>query len=441
MIRHLDTFYKMKKSLLKTALETIQFQDTRVSRELINLIHDFRNQDLKSKQAQESIYLLKIKESVLDNIGLNLNIIVDTNVLAAVELPLLNLNHIFFSSFIRTFTKDSVTDVQKDFKENESIEIDLKKGKLTGNLSRTKVTMYLSWKHLFNNEDLTDEEIAAIFLHEVGHAFTTFEYINRLATTNQAIATLCNDSLSRDRVKYNITLKEVSQKLFQQPSKLEELREVTDKTVIAGVILSTELKTRKSQIGTPYYDETACEYLADQFVARHRLGKQLITGLEKITPKFSTEKSYLAGVLTNVFHIYLLLATTIFSKVGFSIIGVLFRILFGYLFYTSSKITNKDFTYDNLLVRYKRIKEQMIQDFKNLDHTAEEIINKTRELEEVTKIIENTIEFTPVLTKLVTTLLPGQKRAKNAIQLQRDLEELASNDLFVQSAKLRTLQL
>lgn len=428
----------MKKDLLKQAFESIAFQNGNFGKELQLLVSELRKNDVNSKKASKLPIIKSIESFILDRIGLNIKLEVDTPVFAAIELPLVNLNHIFFNDFIKEFSSSEVIKNLKKIKNREKVIIDVKNSKISGPTTGVVSKLYLSWDDLLKKSKFLDEEITAIFLHELGHAWTTIEYLDRLSSTNEALLTVCDAFLSGDKHLYEIELNKVSKKLFSKEEALNNLKDVTDLKVISSVILTTELKTRKSDLGTPYYDSVSCEYLADQFVSRHQYGKYLVSGLDKLYGYFNPEKNIGVSILTDI------TAIIFFGVVSYSfVIGsptvVIFAIFYYYLVFVSNKITNGEPTYDNLKTRYRRILNQLVLDLKNKRYSKDQIKDKLDAFDKVSTYIENTIERDTVMTRILTLLLPGETKAKKGLDLQRDLEELASNKLFVQSAKLRTM--
>lgn len=437
----------MKKDLLKQAFETIAFQSKSFGKELQLLLSELRQKDLKAKDAQDNHLVRAIELLILDKTGININLKVDTDIMAAVELPALELNHIFFDDFTKYFIQENIQQNHDKFKEKEILIFDLQNSKIHGPVAKIPCELHLSWNDLLKKNKFTDEEVTAVALHELGHIFTTFEYLNRLSTTNQALASVVQEFLNKDKIKYQLELKRVSKKLFNDEHKLDNLKDSDNPLVISSLILSTELKRKNSDLGTPYYDSVSCEYMADQFVARHFYGHHLVSGLDKLYPGFSIQKSKGAGILLDIllclttfktFH--LILNTAVIAGTGVG--GILFlciNLMTLYLTYTSGAPTLSIPTYDDLLIRYKRVKEQIILDLKNKKYDQHQITEKINNLDIVEKYITATFPEETIVRKLITRLVSKETNAKKAIQLQRDLEELASNGLFVQSAKLRTM--
>jgi hypothetical protein len=101
---------------------------------------------------------------------------------------------------------------------------------------------------------------------------------------------------------------------------------------------------------------------------------------------------------------------------------------------------HRDFTYDDLDVRYKRIREQTIVYLKNKQLDAEEIKRCLDDLEFFDSALKKVGSSQGVITKIANMVLPGARKESKAIELQRDLEALAANDLFAKAATLSLLK-
>jgi hypothetical protein len=431
------------KQFITAAFETIDFQNKGVARNLELLISNFRSKDYDSKKSQTASDLFNIQLFILENFGLTTKITTNTSILAAVELPSVNMNHIFFDNFIKMFVEDEVKEFEKTLKDNSKGFINLKTSKVSGVFSKINIQLYLSWDKLFKNKSLTDSEVCAVVLHELGHAFTTFEYMLRTVRTNQAMAAVSNALLKKDHREYEIILKSTGKHLYGDEKKFDSIKEITNSAVAVNFIATTEIRDNFSELGTLFYDKSSCEYLADQFVNRHGYGLHLTSGLYKIHKEhFAPETN---KYTSHIFHILNFVSSIIGFTAGALLIvsGSILTCFIGALgilgIITSNKLTETDFEYDKLKIRLTRSKEQLIAELKQNNLPIESIKQKIKDIEEVGAIIDKVFDKTPILTSLLIFLLPSQRKANKAMELQRKLEELASNDLFVKAAKLKTM--
>ena len=431
----------------KLGFESIQFQNKNFGKELEMYITAFRAKTYTASKAQASSEKKQLESFILDRLGLKINLKLDTNVLAAIELPLLEHNHIFFGDLVKQFISAESPEIWKKVKDQEKKAfVDLENARIGGLYSSIPCKVYLSWNDLMLDKRTSDSEVTAIFLHELGHGFTTFEYMTHFVRTNQALASIANDLINKvEKSKYQQTIKDVGILLFNDADKFKDIVDIKDKDTAITYVLSKTIKETKSELGTSFYDETTCEYLADQFTTRQGYGKDLVSGLDKIyvrmkAPEKSTFMKIIFSIVSLLIAAYLIVGLPfILLGTGNLIIKVLLGLIFSYGIYNANLFTDNDFTYDILRVRYKRVKEQLIQSLKHDGFDNSDLKNILEEIAIVDKIINNTSEYETPIAKFIGFLVPSQKAAKLTIQKQRDLEELASNDLFVKSAQLRTI--
>ncbi|TSH67410.1 hypothetical protein FG611_26225, partial [Salmonella enterica subsp. enterica serovar Muenchen] len=107
-------------------------------------------------------------------------------VFAGVEPPKLDANNPIIADLQRKMVQGNTDlDVYSKFlKENElNGEFDDKNAKLSGELSKVPSPLWLTPK-LLTGIELTDLEVAAIILHEVGHVYYYFRTLMRTVVTN-----------------------------------------------------------------------------------------------------------------------------------------------------------------------------------------------------------------------------------------------------------------
>jgi hypothetical protein len=428
----------MKKRL---GLEAIAFQSNHKGKQIELLINQLRAKTYNAKQAQNSSEIKALQKSIHDLFGLKAKLIVDTDILAAIELSVIKSNHIFFDQEVRHWFKDDLNKVKKKVKSHvDSSTVDLKNAYISGIFSTIELPVYLSWNSLINNSNYSDAEITAILLHELGHGFTTFEYYSRFVATNQALAIVANTLLHKENTKeYQYVLKEVGKEFLNDETRFSDLVEVKDTKVVIPYIFSTIIKETKSEMGTLYYDRVACEFLADNFVARLQYGKEIVSGLDKLHPGFMPEKSPWMQIVFDLSGLLMAFSITVVVTGGLNIFALVLSIFWAWSFMEGGKIQNYDFTYDRLKIRYTRVKEQMIQDLKRDKFDPATIAQKIKDIDAVNEIVKQTYITNSWNIRLMKFLLPGQRKAHAALQMQRDLEELTANDLFVKSAQLKVL--
>jgi hypothetical protein len=423
------------KQFITAAFETIDFQNGNFGKELEILFSILKENYNSIETARKSKTIKNIEECIRSNTGLNISIILNNSNLIAMNSISFKHGHIFFSKYEQELIKEvnKKTTHDKLAKFSSWFEVDLKKSKISGFFSNVKNQLFIEYDKFFSNKSIfTIRELVGIVLHEIGHAFTVFEYCSRVVTNNQALVTVTNSVLNKNDQKiHRQNLETVETFLNIKKGSLSDLFEITDDKVITTVLLDKIINNKRSELGTDFYDYTSSEYLADQFAARHGYGIDMITGLEKLKSNKDSLINYikdLVGLILEIFTLFIIHVSGPISTVMF----YSFLLYYGKLYKEEGKL------YDDPKIRYKRIKEQLIQNLKKEHLNKTEVETIILNIEKADKIIDSTLPNVSILKTLIEYVYIDKKE-KNSMKLQRKLEELASNDLFVKAAKLKTM--
>jgi hypothetical protein len=99
----------------------------------------------------------------------------------------------------------------------------------------------------------------------------------------------------------------------------------------------------------------------------------------------------------------------------------------------------KDMTYDGLKDRYTRIRREVVTLLKDSKLPDEAIKASLEDLYAIDLIIKETGEGMTVWSVLGNLLFSDNRTATASMKEQQILEGLASNDIFVKAAHLRTM--
>lgn len=430
------------------AIEAIDFQKDDTGMKLELIVEEIRKEltagTYKPKTYGNSPTAGKLIKLIKERFGIKAKINC-TTVLAAVMPVYVNKNHaLLYKAWRGQFSIAEQDKVIASIAEREGY-VDNRTAKVSGVFSEAVVYLYFDFKELIENYKATNAEIVAIILHEVGHAFYAFEYSDRLSSVNQIIAATLQD-LKADKARSNQAyiykeLKKISKTVTEQDVELI----TSDAKVIPGIKLaSVYLKAVKSQMTTDKYDDTSFEALADNFAARFGYQEALVTGLDKFYQSFSAERSklwyYTYNIFGNFSHVAILgmlIAGMLFP--GVLILDKVIAFIAGTLFIASQNTNNQDMTYDQLKFRYKRIRNQFVEQIKNMPMAREDFQALVDSIHRVDAIIEDTNVPYNLLNKVMNIIWPPSGKSRDSIVEQQLMEELISNDLFIRSAELKHL--
>lgn len=431
-------------------LEAIGFQTSSFFEKLSEHFDDLIKKKWRNDQAA-----LAIEKMVKDRFNLNVQLRVGDEMGCCMWPPNFNQNHIFhqnrFKQMYQTWGKheNAIERLEKMNAFNKSSKIDIENGKLYGLFSEMKTIINMSPEQ---TRTMEAREVAAVFLHEVGHAFTWYENIVRINTTNFVLLELA-DVVSKNNTKEEKTvyLKKAEEFNMLRYGTADELARCETATKAITVYLSDFIFSNASASGSHFYDTVTCEQMADQFVSRLGGGRYLVTGLDKIMIKYGAKVSlthrFLVDILVTAVIGFLLLRNFKWKAVKNYILGgdifdlfdayvvIIGAALTLYNFLISRGTDNTNPTYDEMKVRIQRVKNDMINRLKN--NKGEEDKNiLIAQIEACEQIEKEYFQYKPIITILANFVFRKGRDASIMYDLQRDLEEIASNPIFIRSVKL-----
>lgn len=452
----------MHKSIL--SLESIDFQDKRFFDDLTKAVRDIRAvRDWKSvnlKQAADYYSdpkVVKISEIIQKHTsgqkthGLSVTVRPEYRIAAAsINIPYLTDKHVLMNEFERTTISEklpmSLERIAKVLKVKNVVGVvDIRNNAFGGIYSEIPITLsidpivlmdmgknaytssFVGWKLQF-----TDEEVAACILHEVGHIATTFEYMNRVYSTNQSLAALANARLMSEADAKATVVNLVADKEGLDEAQRTALLLAKDFDEVGLILYAAGVEKSISELGDSVYDSTSIEYLADQYAARCGAGSSLVSSIAKLNVAFPRNPSngLADGVVT--FVASLMKATGMNAGYATSVIGAGERI-------DRDRATNV--TYDEPHVRINRIRDQLIQRLK--DPTISDDLKKSilKDIESVDMINKDIKEVNPGLFARIQEIFNPRLKMSNKFKiLQKDLEKIGHSDLFIHSAKINSLE-
>jgi hypothetical protein len=320
--------------------------------------------------------------------------------------------------------------------------VDLKEGRVEGIFETYVHTLYLDLNILFKVYRLTADEATAIVLHELGHAFTYYEYSNRLSNTNQLLAQLANDIHNGDDKPEERTyiFKELANHLHLSEKEVSELYNSTDNLILGGNIFKLYIKEIKSLRQNTKYDETNSESLADNFAVRQGYAKPLVTGLDKLYTytEYKNDFVYATVLTTDIFYNIIYTPAIIVAMfMNSPVLGSFFLLLFIGTFILGGDLSFKDMTYDVLKQRYTRIRQGLVGALKNDDLDKEQVAEILNGLDEIDDVIRDTRDYMTIKEKVMRVISPFSRGIAKDMSHQQMLEELGNNDLFIESARLK----
>ena len=388
-------------------------------------------------------------------------------------MPEISINHPFITSLrqadiVPKFATSGLTEL-KAVGSDLIGKIDIKKGMVYGAYAEIEHPIGLSEPAIFVEKlGYTNEMIAAIILHEVGHLFTHYQFIIHTVTGTAAIHSAAKyilgaDSvdLRTDRIKhvleeYNILDRDVALK------NLTALSDTTDilRNVTTVLCTSSQLP-RYNEAGVFLYDLRMAEQMADEFATRCGAGAHNGAALEHHM-KLEGGK---AGVLRRVAHqtmdvavignltaglvfggtsivaavvLPLTIATAVIAAIG-GVMALVTGTALGLLYRSATKTANPYLRrYDNDSDRFNHIKlitVDMLKDKSLPNDVKKKLIKDVAELERQSKEWKR---YQPIMSRLVDIIDDTRKYGKAEQKQMQQLLTMLHNPLFVAAAKIQT---
>lgn len=440
----------MRKGIM--SLEAIHFQDSSFFTDLTKAVSECWAESGRGtpyldaiKSASAKKILKVIKEHT------NLTVVYSTryvNMGPAIMPVMVNPNHVFYPDWYRNDA--DFMEYLNDFaakSRNTVLEasVDLKNSRVSGFFATEQneliiPTLFLTCG-IFEGANLTAAEAAAIIIHEVGHPFTFMEFVTRVNSGNQVLAYLNSKRLRDSPDQFKVVIANLSKSFGlsrEQALALEKAKTTEDTAVMVMAIV--EEKAR-SELGINLYDATAKEQLADQFAARHGAGIALLSASEKSGGLQAHGRLQRYSWLREAAYATLILGVCSIGGAFGMAIGSIYLALLSLSVFQEGDAEEHERAnaYDNTESRPARIKHDLIERLKDRELTNAERTQLTDAVASIDKLIEEKKRF-PSLSRHVALLLHSSRRkAYNFELLQKQLEAIAANHLFVQSAKLQTL--
>ena len=442
-------------SMFNFAAEMIEFQDDQFGHQLEGLYAEIKQTYAKPGISMPAPladkFSARMSKMIFSRFGLKCKVVY-TEHLAAVMPMYANRHHIFLPDMYKGIEIEEQTKFLTNL-NNKRGTIDLAKAKIGGVYSEYEHNLYINYDDFFSTGLLTPGQATGITLHELGHAFYNISHGDRWHSANQILADLALTSVKKKNKDRTLVYKELEK--YNENIKKEELDKMMEgEPVVSGYLWFKYIAEGNfnadggtTQVKT--YDKTSCEQMADNFAARFGYGREVVEGLESIYKTYgSFNHSWymisaamvwellwtMAGVLMAVMMIkaglYLVVPMMIFNGVMLGIMVV------SYIYATGE--STRDYTYDELKYRYKRIRDQMVTRLKDKSLDKASVKKILQNIEYTDGVIKTIYEDWSVYRVVLNRLIPAHWAAKNAIEDEQLLETLAANAMFMKAAQIRT---
>lgn len=318
--------------------------------------------------------------------------------------------------------------------------VDLKKGRVEGVFSTLINRIYLA-HDLLNDRGFTSEEVAAVILHEIGHLFSYFEVVAFTSASNSVIATALEALAGTEEKTTKVRLVSQTLAVFGAVSKddVDAIAESTDGTVTRALFIKTleqaaQVRSKQlSQERDAGINTRSIEHMADQFAIRNGASLQLATAqhkLGKMSRVHDYGRSRAAFLAVQAARYGALIGLTFLSPP----IGICMTFICGLL--ATADAHDSDYRTDPG-ERIGRIKYDLVQLLKNTKLDAKIRKQILDDIEAVDAVRVDAKEYEGIIRFLWRTIVPTGRRQASLRDLQKGMEDLINNDLFIHANRLK----
>ena len=430
-------------SVFKIAAESIDFQSKDNFAQMVvfaKRIFAYKNASDAQKSQELEDLVAFIRKVTRMNVTINMKF--DDTGLASVRIENINKNNPLMDDFRRMLLEqdqDRFIGMLKNKISEGSVNV--AEATIDGVYKLVPVRVNWSFKHI-TYAALSAEEAVAVLLHELGHVFNYFCTMSMLVRQNLVVAAaLKANSDKPDEKIYRHRIEVIASAAGLSKETASELGAVRKAEVVQAVLLADNLEEIRSVKGLENYDQVYNEAMADHFAMRYGAGSYLASALDKSN---RTSVFYSGGFFLFIqtmelvrFSVVMMLGTAALFT-GAAAAGLFIASIATLtLWLVGDK--HRQFEYDDLSIRYKRMRNQMVELLKHKALSNEEKQEALDALAQLDDIVDKAIEYKSPLIAISNFVFSGNRNAKRMIDLEHQIEEFISNQLFVNAAKL-TLQ-
>lgn len=402
---------------LKVTMETIARQKGKLHEELIKCVSFLRNDKTYETTA---IRNSRISEVIKLFTGITTNVYITSGDMMSAMFPMLSGSH----SLVSVNVGYDSARVMSGLTELGEIKggIDPIKGMVTGEFSKLKTQIRIGVENL-ESTIYTDEEIAAVIIHEIGHLFTYFQYLSTVVVGPSILAIAANALLMEtDRKKREIILKTTGEKLGLDKTFYKEDYISNPKPGIDVMMLNDYLSLLPIGTLEIFYNQRLSEQMADTFTVKHCGARFIASYLSKHRRHNNWQRdSFFSHLLSEIGFLFKLFRV---HKTG--LISILFNT------YMPEK-------YDRPNDRFEYMKLMLIDELKTVPTSDKELRDRILfEIENIDEISKEFVYRRDVVTFFWDILGKGRQYLKST-QREKALERMVYNELFYKATQLKQL--
>lgn len=419
-----------------TALEMIGQQDLKFRTEMIDAWQELIDNTAYGEDPTGNKYAQKIEKLLFDRTGVNctLNLRIGDDwdfytepAILSKANPLLHLMAGKLSSLF--FKVGKAPEEVQVFKGS----VDFRNARLTGDYTKINMPIVMAINGVKN---VGAEAAAGIFMHEAGHCWTFLACSWRLYRSSQFLQQIARAKLDSDKDRVDHILTRYSKKMVDEglisPKDVKGLFSDFSIDTLQTTVLTSAVNKLQSDFGQLRATSHYSEQVADIFSTRFGFGAVLVESLKYNDSNSPVE--FISGVLSVV----ILVSGFPNPLLAFAVTSFLAVILAGEG--ATGRLVNDGVDiYGTNSQRFTRIRQTVIDALKDahIDRETREFL--LSEIARIDKVYKETVVVKGLYKIIHEMIFSSERKLQQVMDMERQLEAMSNNDLFVGANRLKTL--
>lgn len=308
--------------------------------------------------------------------------------------------------------------------KHAKIGVNIETGMISGVESLEHV-IYMGTPLMGKRSMFTPEMACAVFLHELGHIWTYYLTLPHFFLTNMLMGEYTDKFLGiQSKEAKMVLVKETERELGFDILEKERLTSTESSSEAALILYTSHVGSIKSLMGVNPYDARNAEAMADQFVIRMGMGKDLAEVNKLWAELFGSPKKGQGAVGRLIFNILTLPYVDILSPLLI-------------LISAATEYSGLDALYDNPVRRNEVVLHGLRDRYKEAPPKEKNKIMK--EISQVEKWVKENTDYESIFDIFMTKILPWGRTKQARINFSKALESLANNSLTTRADKLKNV--
>lgn len=455
---------------LSISLEGIEFQSSAFFKQLVMVLEQHPQKTRASLRAADFVKLGGEMDAVVKKFtGLKTDIVwQEMSMNAYVAAPIVDANSAIYLAINEYYQVPGLTVTGVDYfveKRGSAFHLDLKTGRVSGVITEQEFEIGAP-AITYRKGELTDEELAAALLHEVGHILTMLECLDKTCSSNAVLTELDQRLRSGLEPKAReVVLEKAGKVLGFEREVVEDATKTTNDTVAITIFVGNALKRIRSSSGDNFFDINTWETLADQYVARQGGGRALATALDKMHAEGGIVEKTRSNITYMLFEVLKIVRTIVMGADGFiasaligggavsAVVGAtslatgglpfLICGVLAFLIGSGFVLTHSENSgsYATPAARLTRVRQQLVEQVKRTQAKAMPMAMQRQLLADIATLDDILVTYkqsSDWFNATMSFMSSSFKNRQASQKFQQALEALSMNDLFVKSLELKT---